>query len=69
MSALGQKRTWQRILLMSALPPIADIQPPGSEPAGWHASTPVAIQRCLFDLFATGGHGDGTLFIHRDLAC
>src|SRR6516225_7849547 len=26
MSALGQKRTWQRILLMSALPPIADIR-------------------------------------------
>ena len=25
MSALGQKRTWQRILLMSALPPKADI--------------------------------------------
>jgi len=25
MSALGQKQTWQRILLMSALPPKADI--------------------------------------------
>jgi len=25
MSTLGQKRTWQRILLMSALPPKADI--------------------------------------------
>src|SRR5262249_39401837 len=25
MSALGQKQTWQRILLMSALPPRADI--------------------------------------------
>jgi hypothetical protein len=28
MSALGQKRTWRRILVMSALPPKADI---GSE--------------------------------------
>jgi hypothetical protein len=25
MSALGQKRTWRRILVMSALPPKADI--------------------------------------------
>jgi hypothetical protein len=25
MSALGQKQTWRRILLMSALPPIADM--------------------------------------------
>jgi hypothetical protein len=25
MSALGQKQTWQRILVMSALPPKADI--------------------------------------------
>jgi hypothetical protein len=25
MSALGQKRTWQRLLVMSALPPKADI--------------------------------------------
>jgi hypothetical protein len=29
MSALGQKQTWQRILLMSALPPKADI---GTQP-------------------------------------
>ena len=29
MSALGQKRTWQRILLTSALPPKADI---GTQP-------------------------------------
>ena len=31
MSALGQKRTWQRILLMSALPPKADIDQSGCD--------------------------------------
>jgi hypothetical protein len=30
MSAMGQKQTWQRILLMSALPPKADINWPVS---------------------------------------
>ena len=56
MSALGQKRTLQRILLMSALPPIADI---GTQPLNVRLVPTTDILPCteirLFDHFV--GHG------------